>query len=97
MLGTRPETSVERKRKVAHMARNGRRTPATRRFMAWLLRSPFAGLVDGSVMLITVQGQRTGSAYPFPVQYARDGEEIWVFAGHSERRRLMWPFRGQSR
>lgn len=59
---------------------------ALRRLMTSLLGSPFAGLLDGSVMLITVRGRRTGSAYTLPVQYARDGEAIWVLAGHSERK-----------
>lgn len=63
-----------------------RRTPASRRFVTWLLRSPFSGLVDGALMLITVRGRRSGRAYTFPVQYARDGDAIWVLPGHSERK-----------
>ena len=45
--------------------------------MAWLLRSPFSGILDGSLMLITVRGRRTGIEYTLPVQYATDGQAIW--------------------
>jgi deazaflavin-dependent oxidoreductase (nitroreductase family) len=68
------------------MASTRRRPPMGRRFMTWLLASPFAGLADGSVMLITVRGWRTGAAYTLPVQYAQEGDEIWIVPGHPERK-----------
>ncbi len=55
--------------------------------MTWLLRSPFSGLLDGSVMLLTVRGRRTGTEYTLPVQYAEEGGTIWVLPGHHERKR----------
>ena len=68
------------------MPSKARSRPMTRRFMTWLLRSPFSGLIDGSVMLITLRGRRTGTQYTLPVQYVEEGGTIWVFPGHHERK-----------
>lgn len=57
------------------------------RLVAWILRSPFSGLLEGSVMLITVRGRRTGRELTLPVQYADAGEAIWVLVGHPERKK----------
>lgn len=46
---------------------------------------PFSGLLDGSVMLLTVRGRRTGTEYALPVQDAEESGTIWVFPGHHER------------
>lgn len=62
------------------------RIPISRRFMEWLLRSPFSDLMDGSVMLISVRGHRTGAVYTLPVQYAEDGNKLWVFPDDHERK-----------
>lgn len=67
-------------------SRNARR-PAVRRLVTWLLGSPFAGILDGSVLLLAVRGRRTGTQYTLPVQYAQDGEAIWVVAGNHEHKR----------
>lgn len=69
------------------MASEAHREPTARRFMTWLLRSPFSGLLDGSVMLLTVRGRRTGTEDTLPVQYAEEGGTIWVLPGHHERKR----------
>lgn len=45
---------------------------------AWLLRSPFHGVMSGSVMLVTVTGRKTGRTYTTPVNYVKDGDEITV-------------------
>jgi deazaflavin-dependent oxidoreductase (nitroreductase family) len=42
-----------------------------------LLRSPLHRLMRG-VMLITVTGRKTGRRYTTPVQFARDGDTIYV-------------------
>jgi CAAX protease family protein len=68
------------------MPRDAHRRPTARRSMTWLLRSPFSGLLDESVMLLTVQGRRTGTEYTLPVQYMEEGGTIWVFPGHHERK-----------
>ena len=62
------------------------RPPLARRFMTWVLRSPFSDLADGAVMLITVRGRRTGTEYTLPVQYAQNAGIIWVFPAHHERK-----------
>jgi CAAX protease family protein len=68
------------------MGSRDRRAHASRRFMTWLLRSPFADLVDSSVLLITVLGRRSAAEYTFPVQYAQTNGTIWVVPGHHERK-----------
>jgi deazaflavin-dependent oxidoreductase (nitroreductase family) len=35
-------------------------------------------------MLMTVPGRRTGTLHELPVMYARDGDSLWVLAGHAE-------------
>jgi deazaflavin-dependent oxidoreductase (nitroreductase family) len=65
-----------------------RHTPATtpwvNRIMIRLLHSSLSRLVDGGVMLLTVTGRRTGRTYTLPVQYVRDGQTLWVYAGGSD-------------
>jgi deazaflavin-dependent oxidoreductase (nitroreductase family) len=66
---------------VAHNLHRSRRPrPWINRLLETLLRSPLAPLLDGSMMLLTVFGSRSGMAYTFPVQYAREGETVWVIA-----------------
>jgi deazaflavin-dependent oxidoreductase (nitroreductase family) len=55
--------------------------PLVNRVMARLLRSPLSRLVDRGVMLLTVNGRRTGHVYTFPVQYVEDGTVLWVYVG----------------
>lgn len=52
-----------------------------------LLRSPFHGLVDGNLMLISVLGRRSGQAYTTPVNYVREGDHLTVI---SLRERTWW-------
>ena len=40
-------------------------------FVAWLLRSPFHGMLSNGMMLITVSGRKTGKKYTTPVDYTR--------------------------
>jgi deazaflavin-dependent oxidoreductase (nitroreductase family) len=55
--------------------------------LAALLRSPFHAMADGSMMLISVTGRRTGKVYTTPVNYLRDGETLTVI---SMRERTWW-------
>lgn len=66
------------------MASKRRRSPPVNGLTTWLLRSPFSGLLDGSLILITVRGRRTGAEHTLPVQYASDGEAIWVLPAQHE-------------
>ena len=56
-------------------------------FMSWLLRSPFHGLISGSILLITSNGRRSGKEYSALLNYIRDGNNLWVT---SVRTRTWW-------
>jgi deazaflavin-dependent oxidoreductase (nitroreductase family) len=56
-------------------------------FMAWLLRSPFHGILSNGMMLITVTGRKTGRKYTTPVGYYREGDYLWVI---TSRDRTWW-------
>ena len=59
------------------------------RVVGWLLRSSFSGLLERSLLLLDVHGQRTGRHYRLPVQYAQTGPVLWVLpAGHE--RKTWW-------
>jgi deazaflavin-dependent oxidoreductase (nitroreductase family) len=55
--------------------------------MIWLLRSPFHGMLDKGIMLITVKGRKSGKEYATPVNYLREGNTLWVT---SLRSRTWW-------
>lgn len=48
-----------------------------------VLRSPVHGLLSGALMLLTFRGRRSGRSYTVPVQYAREGSTVIVYAGGS--------------
>jgi len=56
-------------------------------FMAWVLRSPFHGMLSNGMMLITVTGRKTGKKYTTPVGYYREGNSLWVI---TSRDRTWW-------
>jgi len=56
-------------------------------FMAWVLRSPFHGMLSNGMMLITITGRKTGKKYTTPVGYYREGENLWVI---TSRERTWW-------
>lgn len=49
-------------------------------FMAWVLRSPFHGMLSGGMLLVTVTGRKTGKAYTLPVEYMEDDDSLWVMS-----------------
>jgi deazaflavin-dependent oxidoreductase (nitroreductase family) len=51
--------------------------PTSRRFMTWMLHSPFS-IFMGGILLITVTGRKSGHAISTPVNYARDGDALLV-------------------
>ena len=55
-----------------------------RRATVAVLRSPFTGLLDGAVLVLTVRGRRTGRSYEVPVQYAVGDGCLWVLPGGHE-------------
>ncbi|MBK8021408.1 MAG: nitroreductase family deazaflavin-dependent oxidoreductase [Chloroflexi bacterium] len=46
--------------------------------MIWLLRSRFHGVVSGMYLLLTVRGRKSGRLYATPVQYAQQGETLYI-------------------
>lgn len=56
-------------------------------FMAWVLRSPFHGVLSNGMMLITITGCKTGNKYTTPVGYYREGDSLWVI---TSRDRTWW-------
>ncbi len=56
-------------------------------FMAWVLRSPFHGMLSSGMMLITLTGRKTGKTYTIPVGYYVEGEYLWVI---TSRERKWW-------
>lgn len=56
-------------------------------FMAWVLRSPFHGMLSNGMMLITITGRKTGRKFTTPVGYYREGEYLWVI---TSRERTWW-------
>jgi deazaflavin-dependent oxidoreductase (nitroreductase family) len=56
-------------------------------FMKAILRSPLHAIMSESVAILTVTGKKSGKVYTFPVNYQRDGDEIWVV---SMRDRTWW-------
>ncbi len=55
--------------------------------IAAILRSPFHGVLSRSMMLVTVTGRKSGTAYTTPVNYIPVGEELWTV---SSRNRTWW-------
>ncbi|HLO33217.1 MAG TPA: nitroreductase family deazaflavin-dependent oxidoreductase [Anaerolineales bacterium] len=55
--------------------------------MIWLLHSPFHGVVSKGVMLVTVNGRKSGKPISTPTNYLRDGNTLWVI---SWRHRTWW-------
>lgn len=55
--------------------------------VAWMLRSPLHGLVDGDMMLVTMTGRKSGNLITTPVNYVQDGNMLWVT---STRERTWW-------
>jgi deazaflavin-dependent oxidoreductase (nitroreductase family) len=47
-------------------------------FMKWLLRSPLHGVVSRMYLLITFTGRKSGLVYTTPVQYAQDGDTLYI-------------------
>ena len=56
-------------------------------FMAWVLRSPFHGILSNGMMLITITGRKTGNTYTTPVGYYEEGGYLWVI---TSRERMWW-------
>ena len=56
-------------------------------FMAWVLRSPFHGMLSNGMMIITVTGRKTGKTYTTPVGYYEEDGYLWIV---TNRERTWW-------
>ncbi len=52
-------------------------------FMKWLLRSSRHTSVSDKYLLITLTGRKSGKVYTIPVQYAQDGEHLYIVTSES--------------
>ncbi len=59
-----------------------------------ILRSPLHGLLSGSLLLIIYRGRKSGKEYSLPVQYARDGDTIYIVPGMPEKKTWWRSLRG---
>ncbi len=55
--------------------------------MIWLLKSPLHGMISKGVMLVTVNGRKSGKSISTPTNYLHDGNTLWVI---SWRGRTWW-------
>jgi hypothetical protein len=46
-----------------------------------LLHGPAGHRLGRHLALIRYRGRRTGRSYELPVQYARDGDHLWILPG----------------
>lgn len=56
-------------------------------FMAWILRSPFHGMLSNGMMVITVTGRKSGKKYATPVGYYESDGYLWTV---TSRDRTWW-------
>ena len=56
-------------------------------FMAWVLRSPFHGMLSKGMMLLTIAGRKTSKKFTFPVGYYEASGYLWVI---TSRDRSWW-------
>ncbi|MDD2923299.1 MAG: nitroreductase/quinone reductase family protein [Anaerolineales bacterium] len=47
-------------------------------FIAWILRSPFHGMLSGGMMLITVTGRKSGKEITTPISYYENEGYLWT-------------------
>ncbi len=55
----------------------------------WILQSPLHSLMSKSVLLISFTGKKSGNEYMTPVQYARQGQTIWIMVG-APQQKVWW-------
>jgi hypothetical protein len=59
-----------------------------------LLHRPAGHRLGRHLALIRYRGRRTGRSYELPVQYARDGDRVWILPGAPERKTWWRSLRG---
>jgi deazaflavin-dependent oxidoreductase (nitroreductase family) len=51
-----------------------------------ILRSPAHGFLSAAVLLVSYRGRRSGMERTLPVQYAQDGDTLYLLPGGAERK-----------
>ena len=59
-----------------------------------LLRGPAGHRLSRRLALIRYRGRRTGRMYELPVQFARDGNRVWILPGSPEHKTWWRNLRG---
>jgi hypothetical protein len=67
MAEAQAQTAAPRLPRIAKSAMN---------FQVWLLRHGLMGSLSNEIMVITVNGRKSGRQYSTPIGYLRDGEAI---------------------
>jgi len=59
------------------------------RFVILVLTSPFHGVfhLSRTILLLTVQGHKSGNLYTFPVEYVQEGDRLFIL---SQQQRVWW-------
>lgn len=55
-------------------------------FVRLILRSPLHGLMSAALLLISYRGRKTGKEYSLPVQYAQEGDTLYIVPGAPEQK-----------
>lgn len=56
-------------------------------FVRLVLESPFHRLMSGALIVLEVQGRKSGRQFRFPVMYARSADEVIVVAAWASKKR----------
>ena len=72
-------------------------SPVSRELVLGILESPVHGLLSGSLVGLRVRGRRTGRVLRFPVAFRRDGTDLLVTPGWSQRKQWWRNLEGGAR
>lgn len=61
-----------------------------------VLLSPVHGMLSSALLLLTYQGRKTGRTYTLPVQYAQEGQKIYLVPGAPEHKTWWRNLRGEA-
>jgi hypothetical protein len=59
-----------------------------------ILKSPLHGLLSSGLVLMIYRGKRSGKTYELPVQYAQDGQVVYIMVGNPEQKSWWRNLRG---
>jgi deazaflavin-dependent oxidoreductase (nitroreductase family) len=62
--------------------------------MRLILKSPLHGIFSASVLLLSYRGRKSGREYSLPVEYAREGDAVYILPGMPEKKTWWRNLRG---